>query len=279
MTDFTSSIHQLFPELTNIEFLVCGGQKHVFSSTHPEYGKLALKVFEDGYDIERVQREVRAVNSLRLESCPRIREEGIKKIGEAGFYYFLEEFIEGEGLDKKLKSGNLTIPETIDIAFSLLKIIVDAESKSIVHRDIKPSNIIIDQEGKLWLLDYGIARHIDMDSLTNTSDVMAASTPGYAPIEQFRNRKAQIDSRTDLFAIGVTLYECLTGTNPYRVGAGNFFEILDRVETDRLPKLSGLTKDGELEELVFTLTQPRQEHRPLNAEEAFNWINDIKENQ
>jgi serine/threonine-protein kinase len=83
--------------------------------------------------------------------------------------------------------------------------VVAAEAVSIVHRDVKPANIIVDPQGEFWLIDFGVARHLDLDSLTATAAPGGCGTIGYAPAEQCRNDKPDIDARADLFALGVTL--------------------------------------------------------------------------
>ncbi|MFX8601132.1 serine/threonine protein kinase, partial [Acinetobacter baumannii] len=74
---------------------------------------------------------------------------------------------------------------------------------------------MIDLNGDFWLLDFGIARHLAMSSLTADFRTFGKFTPGYAPIEQWRNLKSEIDSRSDMFALGVTIIEASTGVNPF----------------------------------------------------------------
>jgi eukaryotic-like serine/threonine-protein kinase len=91
---------------------------------------------------------------------------------------------------------------------------------------------------RLQPIDFDIARHLRLESLTATAAAFGQFTWGYAPPEQCRNIKAQIDARSDLFALGVTLYECATGSNPFRKGARDPLEILSRIEGMPLPPLS-----------------------------------------
>src|SRR5688572_8842283 len=84
-------------------------------------------------------------------------------------------------------------------------------------------------KGDYWLLDFGIARHLDLSSLTPTL-ASGVGTLGYAPPEQYRNWKSDIDSRADLFAVGVTGFEAATGVHPFRDGAKSGAEVIDRIE-------------------------------------------------
>ncbi|GHF60749.1 serine/threonine-protein kinase [Deinococcus metalli] len=273
-----SDVESLFDDVSNAIYLTSGGQKAVYTISHSQFGDVILKLFESGSDIQRIEREIKAMTLMAIKNTPKIFESGEITTTVGTVFYVIEQKISGTTLSEKIKiEGSLKFDEVIPYAHALLDILAEAESKNIVHRDIKPSNIMIDDAGALWLFDYGIARHLEMDSLTNTSDVMGASTPGYAPVEQFRNRKGEIDSRSDLFSVGVTLYECLTGGNPYYHNAKGPLDVLDKVENERLPKLSGFTSDGEFEDLIYELTQPTQEHRPISAADAAEWINQIME--
>jgi serine/threonine protein kinase len=101
------------------------------------------------------------------------------------------------------------------LGLHVLEALERAETVQIVHRDVKPDNIMCDGEGNFWLLDFGIARHLELSSLTPTASPFGKMTLGYAPPEQCRNVKGDIDSRADLFALGVTLHECATGRNGF----------------------------------------------------------------
>jgi serine/threonine-protein kinase len=172
----------------------------------------------------------------------------------------------------------LSPKDVLRLGLHTLETLVAAEEKAIVHRDVKPDNIIRDPRGDFWLIDFGLARHLSLESLTATANVFGHATWGYAPPEQCRNFKQEIDARADLFALGVTLYECSTGTNPFRSGASSVLEVLHRVENDMLPRLSlDLSSADEFADFVTTLTQKRRDHRPRTAKEAFGWMQEICE--
>ena len=142
-----------------------------------------------------------------------------------------------------------------------------------MHRDIKPVNIIVDTSGDAWLLDFGIARHLGMLSVTSTSAFMGPHTPGYAPPEQFTNSKREIDTRADLFALGVVLYECIEGSNPFIDGATGAAEVLTRVASTDLPRVT--VRPGvspAFADLVQSMTRRPLSQRPTSARDALDWL-------
>ncbi|MEO0376987.1 MAG: serine/threonine-protein kinase, partial [Cyanobacteria bacterium P01_A01_bin.17] len=172
------------------------------------------------------------------------------------------------------------IQDTLRIGLHLLEALRSAEQKSIVHRDVKPDNIIIDTDGNAWLIDFGLARHLNLESLTATSDYFGACTPGYAPPEQFRNQKKDIDARADLFALGVTLYECIEGKNPFQDQARDVNEVIRRVEKTSLPALSkAKVGDSGFSDLVQSMTRRWPNHRLKTINEALIWIKEITDEE
>ena len=168
------------------------------------------------------------------------------------------------------------MPSSLDLrrwADQILETLVAAGAVGVVHRDIKPANVIIDSACDAWLIDFGIARHLGLLSVTPTSAFMGPHSPGYAPPEQFANSKLDIDSRADLFALGVTLYESLEGTNPYMAGAASVDEVLTRVASMDLPRVTA--RDGVssgLADLIQSMTRRPLSQRPASAAEALEWL-------
>lgn len=136
---------------------------------------------------------------------------------EAGYRYMVEELVDGAALDNLIKK-QVSLP--VSVAMLLMQdscyALKYAHSKEIVHRDIKPGNILISKRGEIKLADFGIASDSGLsgDSDTETKTGIALGTPAYMPPEQFED-SSSVDNRADIYALGIMLYEMLTGTKPY----------------------------------------------------------------
>lgn len=264
-----------FAELENIQVLGDGGQKQVFSAEHPTHGAVVLKIIRSSQDNETIKREILAVQKVQSTRVPQILNTGVLKTNVGDVNWILEQRILGDSLSARLVQGPLNTGQLLLLAEHILDSLVAAEHVQIVHRDVKPDNIMCDATG-YWLLDFGIARHLTLASLTNTASPFGKFTPGYAPPEQFKNWKSTIDARTDLFAMGVTLYEAHTGQNPFIAGARDLMEMMKRAETMPLPRVSfGIPEGNSLSDLLHAMTQKRRDHRPRTAQEAQHWLGSI----
>ena len=262
--------------LSDLAQLARGGQKVVYSATHPVYGNVVLKLFFK--TDARSQREIDISENAEFGCIPTIYETGHCIYEGIDTLFVIEQRITGEELRQRIERGVLlTLYESVDFLEQGLEFIKLLESKNIVHRDIKPENIIVSDGGKLYFLDFGIARILGMPSLTKTEAIVGPHTPGYAAPEQFNNLKNDIDSRADLFSIGVVVYECLTGCNPFREGAKSHSEILLRTETIS-PVSFRISGDTEhlFMGLLSSLMGKYPSRRPQNATQALNWLNAAK---
>ena len=192
--------------------------------------------------------------------------------------YTIEQRIMGEVLRKRIEQGSrFSLQEAVNLLEQGLLFINQLEDKKIIHRDIKPENIIVSEDGTVYFLDFGIARALEMESLTKTEAVLGPHTPGYAPPEQFNNLKNDIDSRADLFSLGVVVYECLTGKNPFREGARSALEILQKTETIT-PVIYTVRGDTQQQfmALLGSLMGKYPSRRPKDAKQALDWLTAAK---
>jgi len=265
---------QCFPGLKNFDFIAKGGQKAVYSADHETHGKIALKIHPPGPNPERFLREITAVQSIAAGQVPVIFDSGCLPSPHADHLWLTEQWIEGSSLSEKIRTGSLSNSLILKIGLNILAVLVEAEAHNIVHRDIKPDNILIAPDDSCsWLVDFGIARHLDKTSLTQA---FMPYTLGYAPIEQLNAAKKEIDSRSDLFSLGVTLFECVEGYNPYTHGAASTAEVIHRTENLHLPKLSRqIDVSDQFKDLIGAMTQPMRNHRIGNAKEAYTWMQEI----
>lgn len=262
------------PNITNLQPLEAGGQKQVFSAMHAIDGEVVIKVMHPSADPTRTTREIEAATKVQARRMPRIYEYG-QLTGNTGMIvWFREQRIPGQALSARIRTGTLSHHELLRLALHVSETLVAAEAVSIVHRDVKPANIIMHPCGDFWLIDFGLARHLGLESLTPTAVPCGCGTIGYAPAEQCRNDKPDIDARADLFALGVTLYEAATGRNPLIDGARDCFEVIRRASSQQLPRLTAPLPD-DFADLVATLAQPNLIHRCQTAHEAYEWIEDL----
>lgn len=272
MRDFDS----LKAMLTDLTQIARGGQKVVFSAMHPTYGNIVLKLF---FKMDaRSQREIDISENGEFNCVPTIYETGHVIYESADTLFVIEQRIDGEELRNRIVRGErFTLKEAVDFLEQGLVFIKQLEKKNIVHRDIKPENIIVSAKGKVYFLDFGIARILGVPSLTKTEALVGPHTPGYAAPEQFNNLKSDIDSRADLFSIGVVTYECLTGKNPFSEGAISHLDILQRTETITPVsfQIQGDTHQ-QFMGLLSSLMGKFPSRRPKNASQALDWLNAAK---
>jgi serine/threonine protein kinase len=265
-----------FPDLANLTPLGVGGQKSVFAADHPADEAVVLKIIKPTQSLETVEREIKAVQQVNSSRVPSIIEYGTISSQVGDCIWIREQRIDGRTLREELNKGPMPPLDVLRLALQMLEALQRAEEESIVHRDVKPENIMVDGRGDFWLLDFGLARHLALDSLTATAWTFGKFTLGYAPMEQCRNDKPSIDGRADLFALGVTLHECFIGRNHFRHGARDYMEILKNVEKLDLPQLNlGLLSAAQIQDFVTALTQKRRDHRPPNVKYAYLWMESI----
>lgn len=159
---------------------------------------------------EQFQREARLLVGLKHPNLPRVTEHFVVATGEQ---YLVMDFVDGENLaSKMIRRGKLPPKEVLRYADQVCDALVylHAQTPPIIHRDIKPANIIITDEGKVMLVDFGIFKWFDPQGLT--SEGARAITPGYSPPEQYGT--GQTDARSDIYALGATLYALLSGQDP-----------------------------------------------------------------
>jgi serine/threonine-protein kinase len=215
MSEGTKSTNQL-GDFRLLKKLGEGGMGTVYKARQLSMDRdVALKVLpknlaKDKDFVERFYREARS--SAKLDHPNIVR--GIAVGEERGFHYFAMEFVDGDTSEKLLtEQGKLKVGDAVKIAIDIAHALDHAHSKGMVHRDIKPENILITRDGTVKLADLGLAKQTDENSsLTQTGS--GFGTPYYMPPEQARNAK-YVDNRSDLYALGATLYHLLTGKLPF----------------------------------------------------------------
>lgn len=260
-----------YPSLKVLKTFPESGQKQVYLVEIDNYGVVMLKIIK--HMDERVRREIDIVNDNDIPGVPKILEFSSFQFGGDEHFYLLEEYIEGEVLTNVLQRGPLSLRQSLSLFENLLIVVATLETLGIVHRDIKPANIICGSDGTFHLIDFGIARNLNLASLTLTAAAVGPHTPGYGAPELFQYNKSKIDSRADLFSIGVVLYQSIFGKHPFVTGKEadlNEIWYLTATVTPQNYLIPG-DKDSQLIGLIQTLLQKQVSKRPPSAKKALEW--------
>lgn len=271
------TFEQLCQSYSSLSRLPKGGQKIVYKANHPDYGKVVIKLCYKGGD-PRIAREIEISRNYDIDFVPRLYETGEVIFADTETSYIVEELIEGEVLRDLIRRGErFNLSRAVDFLEQGLAFISQLEEAKIVHRDIKPENIIISSSGKAYFIDFGIARALDLPSLTDTNAIGGPNTPGYSAPEQFNNLKKDIDSRADIFSLGVVIYECLSGTNPFRAGASGELDVLERTITIT-PVAFTIPGDSQHQfmAILSSMMGKSPSQRPKNSTQAKEWLDAAK---
>jgi serine/threonine-protein kinase len=221
-----------------------GGTAAVYAATHRNGKRVALKMLhrELSSSVEMRQRfvgEGYVANRVEHPGAVSVIDDDVTDDGDP---FLIMDLLEGETVDQMVNDlGCLLPPRVLAIADEVLDILAAAHDKGIVHRDVKPDNIFVGRDGKISLLDFGIAR-VTLPGRTHTTKVGAPlGTPAFMPPEQARGRWEQLDGRTDLWALGATMFFLLNGRDVHEAETVN--EELLAAMTKPAPSLRELAPD------------------------------------
>lgn len=199
-------------------FLGYGGSAAVYAATHRNGKRAAVKILHahcaaDADLVARFLREGYLANKIQHPGIVSVLDD---HKAEDGHVYLVMDLLEGRSFEAhgRGQATPLSIVEGLQIADDLLDILVAAHATGLVHRDIKPGNLFLTSSGELKILDFGIARLSETFSEGVTQTGMLMGTPAYMPPEQARGRWDEVDARSDLWAVGVTLSTLMTGKRP-----------------------------------------------------------------
>lgn len=248
--------------------------------------KVALKIlsakFADDYDLlRRFEREAETASSLNHPNILTVYEFG----KEDGLHFITTEFVEGETLREKLKRERLSLTEMLNIAEQAASALAAAHSAGVIHRDVKPENIMLRADSLVKVLDFGLAKFIekteenDPDAITqpyvHTQPGTVMGTVFYMSPEQARGR--QIDERSDIWSIGVILYEMTTGQLPFQDETASDV-IASILKSDPAP-ITHYVKDapGELSRIIMKALRKDSSKRYQKMSELLGEIKDFRQ--
>jgi len=243
-----------------------GGMGEVFKAWDKELERwVALKYLrhDDPELVERMFREARAQARVDHPGVCKVYEVG----EEDGRPYIAMQYVEGPLLDEAAR--DMTLEQKVLVVKQVAEAVAAAHAVGLIHRDLKPANIKVGEteDGQLrpYVLDFGIAREQEVSGLTVTGQILG--TPGYLSPEQARGEVTTLDRRTDVFSLGVILYELLGGQNPF--GGGSDAEVLVQLLEGEPTPLRRLAPDvpRDLETVIMTCLEDRLDRRYQSARE------------
>lgn len=268
-----------------VSTLGAGGMGEVYLADDTKLERrVALKVLlpEVSDDEERVRRfmqEARAASALNHPNILTVFEIGASN----DLQYIATEFIQGQTLRDRIKGEPMRLRETLDITLQIAAALAAAHEAGIIHRDIKPENIMIREDGIVKVLDFGLAKLSVTPTAgiettlpqINTQPGVLIGTVAYMSPEQARGRK--LDHRSDIFSLGIVMFELFTGKRPFE--GENHLDLVSSILKDDAPGLRQAAPDlpRELERIVEKSLRKDRDQRYQNVKDLYIDIGDLKE--
>jgi serine/threonine-protein kinase len=232
---------------------------------------LSAEVARQGRNARRFLREAKMAANLRHPNIIR----GFKVGWERGIYYYVMEYVEGETVGDMLRGlGRIPEARVIDITLQVLSALDYAASCGVVHRDIKPDNMIVDRSGCVKLCDLGLARAMTLESCLTTSGI-TLGTPKYISPEQARG-ESEVDIRSDLYSLGISLYHMLVGEPPFLGPSG--IVIISKHLYEKVPRIrvrcTEISRD--MDHVVYRMTRKEPKERYQRPFEAIGDLEALK---
>lgn len=260
-----------------LEKIGTGGMGNVFKAHDRKLDRIvAIKVLkleynEDNNFIRKFKRESLAAASISHPNIVSIYDVGTEKVEDKEVHYIVMEYIDGKTLKDLINDeGRLSEKRALNYCIQIAEALKVAHSKHIVHRDIKSQNIMVTRDDRIKVTDFGIARVADNTTVTATNAVMG-SVHYFSP-EQARG--AKVDNRSDIYSLGIVLFEMLTGRLPF--DADNPVSVALMQVQSQMPKPSDFIKsiDPSVDALVLKMTEKDPDDR---YRDVFDLIKDIKD--
>ncbi len=223
-----------------------GGMGTVWAAEqgHPRRD-VALKMVRPGLAspdlLKRFEHETHVLGLLQHPGIAQIYEAGTTDTPTGPQPYFAMELIDGQPLTTYVRDGSLTIRERMSLLKDVCEAVHYAHQKGVVHRDLKPANILVDHAGRAKILDFGLAKLTHSDIAITTIETQVGRIQGTLPYmspEQVRSRPDEIDARTDVYSLGVLLYEVAAGQLPFEMHRGMLPEAVRMICEDEPQRLS-----------------------------------------
>ncbi|HLM82233.1 MAG TPA: protein kinase [Terriglobales bacterium] len=263
--------------------LGAGGMGEVYRATDTKLGRdVALKVLpaEMAQDAERLGRFRREAKVLAQLDHPNIVT--IYSVEEsAGVHFLTMQLVDGQPLDRLIPQDGLPIERIVEIGSALADALAAAHEKGIVHRDLKPANVMVSNEGRVKVLDFGLAKDVrgsnlgdaTLTSASQTQVGVVMGTPAYMSPEQTSGRT--LDHRTDIFSMGVVLHEMATGRRPFE--GTSSAELVSAILRDNPPPVTDVRPElpSDLARIIRRCLEKDPRHRLQTARDLSNEFRDL----
>jgi predicted Ser/Thr protein kinase len=267
-----------------VRHLGSGGMGEVYLADDTRLNrKVAIKLLPPHFTINpqrarRFEREARTASALNHPNIVTIYE-----IGQSNDAHFIvTEFIDGKTLRQLINEKPFTLNETLNVAIQVASALIGAHAAGIVHRDIKPENIMIREDGYVKILDFGLAKltesqiaesDLETPTLAQSNPGLVMGTVQYMSPEQARGKK--VDARTDVWSLGIVLYELLAGRVPFTGETPS--HVMVSLMEDKLPSLKGYANvPTDLERIVRIALRKNRKERYQTAHQLMRDLKDLK---
>jgi serine/threonine-protein kinase len=258
-----------------IEELGKGGMGKVYRVLDKKLNEeVALKLIKpdiasDKNTIERFKNELRLARKIRQKNVGSMYE----LLEDKGIHFITMEYVSGQDLKGLIRqTGQLTVGKAVSIAKQICDGLAEAHSLGVVHRDLKPSNIMIDADGNARIMDFGIARSIGAKGITGAGVMIG--TPEYMSPEQVEGK--EVDQRSDIYSLGVILYEMITGRVPFEGDTPLSIALKHKTETPPDPKEVNAQIPEGLSHLILRCMEKDKEKRYQRAEGLLSELTNIE---
>lgn len=252
---------EAFGKYALLEVLGRGGMGVVFRARDTDLDReVALKILRDtGGDDSLIQRFI-----MEAQAAARLKHPGIVAVHEVGAmdgaYYFTMDYVRGESLENLMVRKALTRRDGLAIFEALARAVHHAHENGVIHRDLKPANVVIDEEQRPRIMDFGLAKLVGHKSRIDETGMMIG-TPYYMSPEQVEGEPDEVDPFSDQFALGVMMYEFLTGRLPFIGDSAREVYYVVLSEDPVAPRRLDPTLPRDLEIICLTALEKKKKHR------------------
>lgn len=292
VAEITAALEEELPDNRPIQHVTKAGQKYVFKAQH-KGESIAVKAILIGVEPETAQSQDEVEDTAELEEADEISESAARlqreieilrkcqtkhivalaqpqffelTVGQERFGVYAEHWIDGKDLRELFNSRRLTRTEAIDLGCALCDALAELDKHGYVHRDIKPQNIMLQRDGTFLLVDPGMALDRAGPSLTVTGNILG--TIEYISPEQWDpQRKRDLDVRSDMFALGIVLFQGLTNTHPFLEPGMTYIDVMTAARSTNRHELTGanLGEEDHLRVIIARLLSPKVHGRYRNT--------------